>query len=108
MLKKVKKNFIQINSIFIFGVLLILSSFVPYVNLIISESWYWSVFLLFIFFVFKLSARAAVIIGILLLIVSTPWIIAGSRVGSEIFGVLTFMCMVYAIFKEILQLRKSL
>lgn len=108
MTKKIKDNFTKINIVFILSILLILSSYVPYVNLLVSDAWYWIAFLLINLFIFRPSTKKVLFVGIVLFFASMPWVMAGSRVGSEIFGVLTFTCMLYAISREILILRKSL
>lgn len=100
-----KINLKNINIIFISAILLVCLSYLPYVNLVITSLFICiSLFLIFIF-TFNVSSRGCIIIGILLLIASLPWLLIGNRISPEILGILSFISFLVGFLKESLKLR---
>lgn len=97
----------QITFLVFLAVLLFFAQNVPYVNLFIDPVWYEMLFIICASILLRFSSGKLIILAMIFLIISLPWVLVGSRVAGENFGVLCFTSFALAIIKELLVLRKK-
>jgi hypothetical protein len=91
----------------IFSIAIVVVSFTPYFNLFLSPIGVFVCIYLSACFILKFSSKVNILLGSIFIILSLPWLLIGSRVRIELFGVLAFLAFFIAIVQEAIEARKS-
>jgi hypothetical protein len=93
--------------LFIIAILLFGAKELPYINLFLKLDHILVFLCIFSIYLFEISSRMSIFISIFFLILSLPWLLTGSRVAVETFGIIAFFILFLGILREALALRKE-
>lgn len=86
---------------------LIYLSYMPYVNVVFNLNISLVLSYLVFMFFFRPSPKVTFTVGIILIFITIPWLLVGSRVRVEGYGEVSFYLFVVAIIQAILKARKE-
>lgn len=104
MQEEIKKYFIvhkaRILLIILIGIGFSYSNIIPYINLFLPNIFYISTLFILASILLKISPNVHIIIAILLLFLTFPWLIVGNRTSIENIGILIFFSILIAVIKK--------
>ena len=83
------------------------STLLPYINLVFTRFMVLIINYLLFVYLFKISSKINIIVGILALLLSLPWLIVGDRMQVENLGTFAFITLCIAVFQESIKFRKD-
>ncbi len=92
----------------LFLIVLLSLSFSPYFNLFFTPKTIIIPFYLVCVILFGITGKTNIALGIVSLILATPWLLVGNRISVESLGIFSFFAVLVGSIQQALSLRKEI